>query len=516
MIKNATIRLCALLLLVAGLMGFAASAFAAPRDLMAINAGDEGLWVAQVQTDPDASNALQTVVSFREKSKESWNEIARMGGRVVSIAARGSQLACLQDNGEWTLIWSHGSAIGQPLPMAGQIRALANEGQSLWAVALVTGDLPTTQPTPATLPAPPTLPVLEVATTKPALPPRWMLFKLGTNGWQKAGEIAAPADSDVAMAADRGIPFTALLAADGSMDVFRNTKALDVTLSSHPIDFSIVTFEAGQMLWTAGGADGGALVSLVKSAPSGKLATPAGMPANASRAVAISTGRLRLLFTKPDKGNIQVWEQKYDTASLEPIGPPAQLPFPVPAVESTVGTVFRAMVLAAMVFTVLASFQHRRSVQELVANPDRPIPAALPQRLLAGAIDFLPMIGGYIAFFFYVPRNADVMVMMAEPSAQLITLVASASYLLHTTVIEAIFGRSIGKMIVGLKVVGLDGKPAKTGPLIVRNLLRVIELTFLPMAGLMIVSPLRQRAGDIAAGTLVVSAKEPLPPPPVE
>ena len=57
-------------------------------------------------------------------------------------------------------------------------------------------------------------------------------------------------------------------------------------------------------------------------------------------------------------------------------------------------------------------------------------------------------------------------------------------------------------------MVGLDGQRPGPGPLLTRNLLRIIDLliAFFPLV-LVLYSPLRQRAGDVAAGTLVVLSK---------
>src|SRR5581483_6764373 len=67
-------------------------------------------------------------------------------------------------------------------------------------------------------------------------------------------------------------------------------------------------------------------------------------------------------------------------------------------------------------------------------------------------------------------------------------------------------GRTLGKWIFGLRVASLDGKPPTRGQFLTRNLLRVVDagLYFLP-ALLVPFSPLRQRPGDTAAGTVVVS-----------
>jgi uncharacterized RDD family membrane protein YckC len=83
---------------------------------------------------------------------------------------------------------------------------------------------------------------------------------------------------------------------------------------------------------------------------------------------------------------------------------------------------------------------------------------------------------------------------------------AGLFYVIYTTAVESLSGRTLGKLLLGLRVVGLDGKPASTGALVTRNMLRVIEVGLFFVPALMIlVFPLRQRAGDVAAGTLVVT-----------
>jgi uncharacterized RDD family membrane protein YckC len=68
-------------------------------------------------------------------------------------------------------------------------------------------------------------------------------------------------------------------------------------------------------------------------------------------------------------------------------------------------------------------------------------------------------------------------------------------------------GRSIGKRLVGLRVIGQDGLPLTLRASLVRNLLRAVDV--LPgsyVVGLVaiVVSPRCQRLGDLAAGSIVV------------
>jgi len=60
--------------------------------------------------------------------------------------------------------------------------------------------------------------------------------------------------------------------------------------------------------------------------------------------------------------------------------------------------------------------------------------------------------------------------------------------------------------LFGLKVVSVDGTPAPAGRVILRNLMRVIDVSAVGLPFLLILlSPSGQRFGDMAARTLVVS-----------
>jgi uncharacterized RDD family membrane protein YckC len=68
-------------------------------------------------------------------------------------------------------------------------------------------------------------------------------------------------------------------------------------------------------------------------------------------------------------------------------------------------------------------------------------------------------------------------------------------------------GRSIGKWLVGLRVVGGDGAALSPRASMVRSLLRLIDVlptSYLVGFVVMIASTRRQRLGDLAAGTVVI------------
>lgn len=75
-------------------------------------------------------------------------------------------------------------------------------------------------------------------------------------------------------------------------------------------------------------------------------------------------------------------------------------------------------------------------------------------------------------------------------------------------------GQTPGKRRQGIRVVRTSGEPAGFAPVLVRNLLRIVEVYALPFLALiaMFVSARGQRLGDLAAGTMVVrDRKMPLP-----
>jgi len=68
-------------------------------------------------------------------------------------------------------------------------------------------------------------------------------------------------------------------------------------------------------------------------------------------------------------------------------------------------------------------------------------------------------------------------------------------------------GRSPGKMIFGLRVVGEEGQPVGIVALMLRSVLLLVDILPIPVPiGLLVmtVTPRRQRLGDLVAGTMVV------------
>lgn len=94
---------------------------------------------------------------------------------------------------------------------------------------------------------------------------------------------------------------------------------------------------------------------------------------------------------------------------------------------------------------------------------------------------------------------------------------AGLSYFIETvilvayyTVMEATLGATVGKMVMGLRVVRQDGGPISWTESLIRNLLRLIDaLPFAYIVGAIIMStnPLKQRLGDKVAHTVVIRSR---------
>ena len=87
-------------------------------------------------------------------------------------------------------------------------------------------------------------------------------------------------------------------------------------------------------------------------------------------------------------------------------------------------------------------------------------------------------------------------------------------FAVYGTFFEQILGATPGKRIAGLAVVCAGGEPRRFGPVLVRNLARVVEFQFYPLALLVVLTPSRQRLGDLLGGTVVVEPSYPEGQPP--
>jgi uncharacterized RDD family membrane protein YckC len=136
-------------------------------------------------------------------------------------------------------------------------------------------------------------------------------------------------------------------------------------------------------------------------------------------------------------------------------------------------------------------------------------PASGPQldnrRVVAGLIDLMVVLAGALVIGF----AAGVSGAEYQKLGLAMSGVISAWALYYYFACESGGGQTLGKKLMRIRVVRLDGSPAGMGDVGVRTILRVIDGLFLYLVGLVVMlvtGERRGRLGDLAAGTMIVSA----------
>jgi membrane protease YdiL (CAAX protease family)/uncharacterized RDD family membrane protein YckC len=129
-------------------------------------------------------------------------------------------------------------------------------------------------------------------------------------------------------------------------------------------------------------------------------------------------------------------------------------------------------------------------------------------RFVGAAIDD----GLWFALFFYIVGFLPPSVWDDHPEVFVILLIATCSgWLNYFSICETKWGHTIGKKVMGMRVVAEDGSKATFGACSVRNVLRPID--YLLIGPLMIASSRRhQRLGDKLGKTIVIAERKPRPP----
>lgn len=138
--------------------------------------------------------------------------------------------------------------------------------------------------------------------------------------------------------------------------------------------------------------------------------------------------------------------------------------------------------------------------------------AGMMPRAVAWAVDFGIRLGALFAF-------ATLLGVLGETGQGLYLIALFVVFWLYPILFELLQdGQTIGKRVMGLRVVHGNGTPVGWLASIVRNLLRVVDMLpicygFGLVAGL--IDPYGRRLGDMVAGTLVVHVAPSLPNPAV-
>ena len=134
--------------------------------------------------------------------------------------------------------------------------------------------------------------------------------------------------------------------------------------------------------------------------------------------------------------------------------------------------------------------------------------AQLPVRAVGALIDITVILAGYV--FGLILWAATLTEFDSALSTAILVIFTALALLGWPLVIEtATRGRSLGKIVMGLRVVSDDGGPERFRQAVFRALAALVEIWMLfgsPAVICSILSPKAKRIGDVFAGTLTVGA----------
>ena len=463
-------RLIVLLVIWIGGAALAPSASAqvklTPESLLAEGTRDD-LWVVETFTQPNGPPTM-SVRQRVDATSGRWTEIATLEDRPIAAAAVGNRLAIATVDG-WRLLGDGSSFIGPPLPNGRVIANLAGEDDALWALAGPSegqGHTPeifrwTSDQGWALLGRLP----LDAAGGAGSIMVRdgssWIAYitkdrinidRPGGNGWEHLADV--PAAPRYKLIASGTAPLLAACDAAGLWTIY---------------DLSAKPAKAIQHAPTTGPSD-----------------------------VTISGTSLRVISLSAD-GAKQLGFDDFGRGAMFGPDPIAQVVSPVGAPEWP-----SYVLMGLMTAAIVVAMRTRTPPSEQTLEKSHLRIAPLGRRIAAGVIDAVP----YLLANVYVAHNVEAGNYSGDMTHEvyLPVLGGLAVYILHVGLCEVLFGRSIGKFLFGLKVVSVDGTPAPVGRVILRNLMRVIDVSAVGLPFLLIIlSPSGQRFGDMAARTLVVS-----------
>lgn len=169
--------------------------------------------------------------------------------------------------------------------------------------------------------------------------------------------------------------------------------------------------------------------------------------------------------------------------------------------------------LTVIVFGLAMLVVMRRDPRaQKVELPAETMIADLSPRAAAMFIDIVPCFGLSL-YFFDIDQPMDLLLnWMRDANYEKLyaTLLTLGLYTGHTMIAEMFTGRSLGKWLIGLRVVTTAGKPPAMWQYVVRNLTKILELMFALLLVVPVMMPTRQRFGDLLARTLVVTSTPPV------
>jgi uncharacterized RDD family membrane protein YckC len=136
--------------------------------------------------------------------------------------------------------------------------------------------------------------------------------------------------------------------------------------------------------------------------------------------------------------------------------------------------------------------------------------ASVGERMVGYLLDFILIII-YILFVLLIVNILNNTGIFSGGNNNWLVLILFLPIYFYDLLCESLFnGQSLGKRIMGMKVISLDGEQPTFGQYIIRWLFRIVDFPVSSwLAGLImvLVTEKRQRLGDLVAGTTVVKTK---------
>ena len=505
-------------------------AYAGPRDLLAegVAGGDERLWTATVLPNADKNlPGHRTLFRVRGAGESArWRQVAEIAAPARSLTHRSGELVVLLENGDWRFVADSGVRSGDRLPGGNPVLAIAGEGDTLWAVGTAVEEATTS---PATARAAASGPATQSQVERPAAttsaiattaPGARVLYRLDRGEWSVVAPLPSqllPPDAPLAMTVVDGRPLIAGTTPDGQIRTVQLAEGnawLDrgtIRPSAAVARFDLLRFRGRPTLWVTGNVGAGSVYHYEDGwkGPS-DLRTQPDLPPGTDRALAVAFGRLRLLYAGGDR---VLYEQNFNPDGSADT-PPTQATVQAPPPDPQLTRLVQLGVMVLLMFVMLSTLRRRGSIQEAMRRADKLPLAPLLTRFLAGTIDALPLLAVPVYVRLTSPTWEAAQARMDDPVAQAWVGGAVLFYLAYTALSEVLFSRTLGKWIFGMRIANLDGTRATARALLVRNVMRLVDITLALFPLIMVfLSPLRQRIGDVAAGTLVVRSGVVIPPP---
>jgi uncharacterized RDD family membrane protein YckC len=192
------------------------------------------------------------------------------------------------------------------------------------------------------------------------------------------------------------------------------------------------------------------------------------------------------------------------------------------------GEQIREMALWAILLLILVPLFLLRpaGVPKPFSLPAGMVPALLTRRLAAAVVDLLPFhlaASLYLRFTLQM-SSEDGMTMVMNllrgkgPMPVQLAYAWAATivlYLVYCLLMERCYAATVGKMLFKLRVVGDGGAPPGLREVLLRNLIKALEVFFFaPLLLAVLLNRYRQRLGDMAAHTTVIDARLLVPPAP--